>query len=306
VDEASMLDLLLANNLLKALEPGTHILLVGDVDQLPSVGAGDVLRDIIASDIAPVTRLTEIFRQAANSMIITNAHRINQGEMPLFPTVDDEETPRGDFFIFPAESGEEAARWVVELVSDRIPNRFSLDPVRDIQVLAPMYRGPAGVHSLNALLQEKLNPPEILKPERTLYGQTFRPGDKVMQTQNDYEKDVFNGDIGAVASISVIDQSLEIEFDARTVTYDWSDADQLVLAYAISVHKSQGAEFPAIVLPMITQHYLMLQRNLLYTAITRARDLCVLAGNRRAIGIAVQNNQVAARHSALDIRLMHP
>ncbi|MDX1435941.1 MAG: ATP-binding domain-containing protein, partial [Anaerolineales bacterium] len=268
------------------------------------VGAGDVLRDIIASDLAPVTRLTEIFRQAANSTIITNAHRINQGEMPLFPSSDEADDVLGDFFLFPAESGDEAAHWVVDLVSDRIPRRFGLNPVQDIQVLAPMYRGPAGVHALNAQLQARLNPPEILKPERTLYGQTFRPGDKVMQTQNDYDKDVFNGDIGRVAAISEIDQSLAVVFDDRDVTYDWSDADQLVLAYAISVHKSQGAEFPAVVLPMVTQHYLMLQRNLLYTAVTRAKDLCVIAGNRRAIAIAVRNNQVAERHSALDFRLM--
>ena len=304
VDEVSMLELLLAYNLLKALEPGTHVLFVGDVDQLPSVGAGDVLRDLIASGVAPVTRLTEIFRQAADSSIITNAHRINRGEMPLFTGADGATRKEGDFFIFPADSADDAAQWVVELVSERIPGKFGLDPVREIQVLSPMYRGPAGVHALNSRLQERLNPPEILKPERTLFGQTFRPGDKVMQTQNDYDRDVFNGDIGSVTSISAIDQTLEVEFNGRRTLYDWSDADELVLAYAVSVHKSQGAEFPAVVLPLITQHFLMLQRNLLYTAVTRARDLCVIAGSRRAIAIAVQNNQVAHRHSALAFRLM--
>jgi exodeoxyribonuclease V alpha subunit len=305
VDETSMLDLILAHNLLKALEPGTHVLLVGDVDQLPSVGAGDVLRDVIASGLAPVTRLNVIFRQAAESLIITNAHRINQGEMPFFPPVVDQTEGGldGDFFLFPSENAQEAADWIVEVVTERIPKRFGLHPIEEIQVLAPMYRGPAGVHALNARLQSILNPPGILKPERTLYGQVFRPGDKVMQTQNDYDKDVFNGDIGQVDTLSTVDQNLTVNFDGRRVVYDWSEADQLVLAYAISVHKSQGAEFPAVVVPMVTQHYLMLQRNLLYTAVTRAKQLCVVAGNRRAIAIAVSNDKVAHRHTALDWRL---
>jgi exodeoxyribonuclease V alpha subunit len=305
VDEASMLDLLLANNLLKALEPGTHLLLVGDVDQLPSVGAGDVLRDIIASDLTPVTRLSAIFRQAADSFIITNAHRINQGEMPQFPAAVDEqnEAARGDFFLFPAESAEVAADWVTEVVTERIPDRFGFHPVDEIQVLSPMYRGAAGVHALNARLQAILNPPEILKPERTLFGQIFRPGDKVMQTQNDYDKDVFNGDIGQVETLDIIAHTLTAVFEGRRVVYDWSEADQLVLAYAVSVHKSQGAEFPVVVIPLITAHYLMLQRNLLYTAITRAKKLCVLVGSRRALAISVRNDKVTHRHTALDRRL---
>ena len=305
VDEASMLDLLLANNLLKAIEPGTHLLLVGDVDQLPSVGAGDVLRDLIASELAPVTRLSEIFRQAADSLIITNAHRINQGQMPQFPAAIDEqsEAAPGDFFLFPAESAEIAADWVTEVVTERIPDRFGFHPVDEIQVLSPMYRGAAGVHALNARLQAILNPPEILKPERTLFGQVFRPGDKVMQTQNDYDKDVFNGDIGRVETLDIVMHTLTIVFDGRRVVYDWSEADQLVLAYAVSVHKSQGAEFPVVVIPLITAHYLMLQRNLLYTAITRARELCVLVGSRRALAIAVRNDKVTHRHTALDWRL---
>ena len=297
VDEASMLDLLLANSLLKALSPGTHLLLVGDADQLPSVGAGDVLRDVIASRSVPVTRLSVIFRQAQGSHIITNAHRINQGQMPLFPK-------RGeDFFLFPAEDAENAAAWVEDVACRRIPERFGLDPTRDVQVLAPMYRGPAGVHALNERLQASLNPPGAMKAEKQLYGQVFRLGDKIMQTQNNYDKDVFNGDIGFVRAINPVDHTLTVEVDGRGVDYDWSEADQLVLAYAVSVHKAQGSEFPAVVVPLVTAHYLMLQRNLLYTAVTRARQLCVLVGSRRAIGIAVRNNKVAQRYTALDWRL---
>lgn len=298
VDEVSMLDLSLAYHLLKALQPGTHLLLVGDVDQLPSVGAGDVLRSIIASQIAPVTRLGVIFRQAAGSHIITNAHRINRGEMPLFPP-----GAEGDFFLFPAETLEDAARWVEDVVCNRIPNKFGLHPRDEIQVLAPMYRGPAGVTALNASLQAHLNPPDPLQPEKKLFGQVFRPGDKVMQIHNNYDKDVYNGDIGYLYAIDMVEQSLTVDYDGRAVQYDWSEADQLVLAYAISVHKSQGCEFPAVVLPILPQHYLMLQRNLIYTAVTRARRLCVLVGSKRAIGIALRNNQVTQRYSALGWRL---
>jgi len=302
VDEASMLDLVLANHLLKALRPGTHLLLVGDVDQLPSVGAGDVLRDVIASGIAPVTRLSAIFRQAAGSGIITNAHRINHGQMPLFVPAPQGQAP-GDFFLFPAESPEEAAQWVQAVTCQRIPEKFGLHPREDIQVLAPMYRGPVGVQALNERLQAALNPAAPLKPEKRLYGQTFRQGDKVMQVQNNYDKDVYNGDIGFVADFDPIDQQLVVTFDGRRVGYDWSEADQLTLAYAVTVHKAQGSEFPAVVLPLVTAHYMMLQRNLLYTAITRARQLCVLVGSRGAIGMAVRNNKVAQRFTALDWRL---
>ncbi len=299
VDEASMLDLLLANSLLKALQPGTHLLLVGDADQLPSVGAGDVLRDVIASDVAPVTRLSVIFRQAAGSHIITNAHRINQGLLPLFPK------EAADFFLFPAETPEDAAGWVQDVACRRIPERFGLDPLRQVQVLAPMYRGPAGVHALNEKLQAALNPSGAMKAEKQLFGQLLRLGDKVMQVQNNYDKDVFNGDIGFIRGINPVDQALTVDFDGRGVDYDWSEADQLVLAYAVSVHKSQGSEFPAVVIPLLTAHYMMLQRNLLYTAVTRARSLCVLVGSRKAIGIAVKNDKVARRYTALDWRLAH-
>jgi exodeoxyribonuclease V alpha subunit len=299
VDEASMLDLLLTNHLLKAVQPGTRLLFVGDVDQLPSVGAGDVLRDLIDSRIVPVTRLNTIYRQAADSMIITNAHRINQGKFPDFPKGGNE----GDFFLFPAEDAASAADWIIRVVAERIPQKFGFDAVHDIQVMAPIYRGPAGVIALNDRLQEKLNPPANHKPERRLFGTVFRLGDKVMQTQNNYDKDVYNGDIGFIQSIDVIEQNLTVHFDGRTTAFDWSEADQLSLAYVISVHKSQGSEFPVVVMPIVTQHYTMLQRNLLYTAITRARQLCVLAGSRRAVQMAVQNNKVTQRFTALEWRL---
>ena len=297
VDEASMLDLLLTHNLLKALRPGTQLLFVGDVDQLPAVGAGDVLRNIISSGIAPVTRLTAIFRQAANSQIITNAHLINQGKLPTFSKES------GDFFLFTAEDATSAADWIVDVVSERIPQKFGFEAIHDIQVLAPIYRGPAGVTALNERLQEKLNPLALNKPERKLYGTLFRLGDKVMQTQNNYDKDVYNGDIGFIHSIDMIEHTLTADFDGHVATYDWSDADQLALAYVVSVHKAQGSEFPVVVMPVVTQHYTMLQRNLLYTAITRARKLCVLAGSRRAISMAVRNHKVAHRFTALEWRL---
>lgn len=297
VDEASMLDLQLAHALLRALKPGTHLLLVGDVDQLPSVGAGDVLREIIASGIAPLTRLSVIFRQAEGSDIIANAHLINQGEQP------EANKPDGDFFIDTSDDAEEAARKVIELVTERIPKRFGLDPVQDVQVLAPMYRGPAGVTALNEALQAALNPANALKAERRFFGSDYRVGDKLMQIRNDYDKGVFNGDIGVLKEIDADTDTLVVEIDGRRVEYDFSEADQLVLAYAVTVHKAQGSEFPCIVLPVLTQHYVMLQRNLLYTAITRAEKLCVLVGNKRAIAIAVKNNKVAQRWSGLAERM---
>ncbi len=305
VDEASMLDLVLAHHLLKALRPGTHLLLVGDVDQLPSVGAGDVLRDVIASDLAPVTHLHQIFRQAANSRIITNAHRINHGQSPVFCQTIGEVTSSSadDFFFFGAETPEETADWVQDLVSQRIPKKFGFRPLHDIQVLAPMYRGPAGVTALNERLQNSLNPPALTKPERKLFGQLLRMGDKLMQIQNNYDKDIFNGDIGYLIGLDMVDQKLTVDFEGRQVAFEWVEADQLVLAYAISIHKAQGSEFTAVVIPLLTQHYLMLQRNLLYTAVTRARKLCVLVGSRRAINIATRNNKVAQRFTALDWRL---
>ena len=305
VDEASMLDLWLAYHLLKALAQGTHLVLVGDVDQLPSVGAGDVLRDLIASELVPVTRLHEIFRQAAHSHIITNAHRINLGQMPVFQPSGQTKPgePLGDFFLFPAATPEEASHWVLEVVCKRIPEVFGLHPRDGIQVLAPMYRGPVGVDALNDGLQARLNPPGAMKPEVKISAQIFRVGDKLMQTQNNYDKEVFNGDIGYLIAIDQVDRTLGVDYEGRVVSYELSETDQLTLAYAISVHKAQGSEFPAVVIPLVTQHYMMLQRNLLYTAVTRARQLCVLVGDRRAIGIAVGNNRVSQRYTALDWRL---
>ncbi|MEE9615718.1 MAG: ATP-dependent RecD-like DNA helicase [Anaerolineae bacterium] len=296
VDEASMLDLLLTNHLLKAVDQAAHVLLVGDVDQLPSVGAGDVLRDVIGSGRAAVVRLTTIFRQAANSGIVVNAHRINRGQMPVLNRFD-------DFYFFSKEDPQEAADMLVDIVQHRIPRKFGLDSVDDVQVLAPMYRGACGVTNLNTSLQEALNPASSHKAERRLGGRVFRVGDKVMQVRNNYNRDVYNGDIGRVTGIDPVGQTLVVTIDGRPVLYDWGEADELVHAFAVSVHKSQGAEYTAVVMPMLTQHYLMLQRNLLYTGITRAKRLVVLVGTRRAIGIAVHNDKVRERHSGLSVRL---
>ncbi|MEW5988443.1 MAG: ATP-dependent RecD-like DNA helicase [Chloroflexota bacterium] len=297
IDEASMLDLVLAYNLLKAISPDSHLLLVGDVDQLPSVGAGDVLRDLIDSGVAAVVRLQTIFRQAADSLIITNAHRINQGEMPL--------TPKGanDFFLFVEEEPGKAAELLVDIVQNRLPRKFGFHPLDDVQVLSPMYQGETGVTNLNALLQQALNPPAANRPERRLGGRVFRVGDKVMQTVNNYDKSVYNGDIGRIVALDPIQQTLTVTIDGAPVVYDFLEADELIHAFAISVHKSQGAEYPCIVMPILTQHYLMLQRNLLYTAVTRARKAAVLVGTRKAIHIAVHNDRVRQRHTALDWRL---
>ena len=281
---------------MEALTPGTRLLLVGDVDQLPSVGAGDVLRDVIASGRAEVIRLDVIFRQAQDSLIITNAHRINKGQFPEFPK------SARDFFMFTQDDPDKAAALIVDLVSRRIPKKFGLKPF-DIQVLAPMYRGAAGVMNLNLLLQAALNPAAPNKPERKIGGTLFRVGDRVMQTRNNYDKDVYNGDLGYITGIDLENQTLAIRIDDRPIEYEWSEADELTLAYAVSVHKAQGSEYPAIVLPLFTQHYLMLQRNLLYTAITRAKQLVVLVGTRRAVAMAVKNNKPSERYSGLKERL---
>ncbi|HZY40694.1 MAG TPA: ATP-dependent RecD-like DNA helicase, partial [Anaerolineae bacterium] len=299
VDEASMIDLLLMNHLLKAVPLNAHLLLVGDVDQLPSVGAGDVLRDVIGSGRAAVIRLDVIFRQAQTSHIITNSHRINQGQLPFTPRDAD------DFFLFVKDDPDEAAELIVELVAARIPNKFGLKP-HDIQVLSPMYRSSTGVTNLNLRLQEKLNPPSPQKLERRLSGTLFRVGDRVLQTRNNYDKDVYNGDLGYVTGIDLENQTLTVSIDDRPIEYEWSEADELTLAYAVSVHKAQGSEYPAIVMPLLTQHYMMLQRNLLYTGITRAKQLVVLVGSRRALAMAVKNNQPSQRYSGLQERLAVP
>ncbi len=298
IDEASMLDLTLANSLLKAISPDSHLLLVGDVDQLPSVGAGDVLRDLIASGVTSVIRLETIFRQAADSLIIRNAHRINQGLMPESPRETE------DFFLFVKDDPDEAAELLVDIVKNRIPQKFGLHPFDDIQVLSPMYQGSTGVTNLNRLLQQELNPPGK-KPERRLGGRAFRLGDKVMQTANNYDKNVYNGDIGRVTDLDPVRQTMTVSFDGVPVVYDFLETDELIHAYAISVHKSQGSEYPCVVMPVMTQHYLLLQRNLLYTAVTRAKKLVILVGTRKAIRIAIKNDKVADRHTALDWRLTH-
>jgi exodeoxyribonuclease V alpha subunit len=296
VDEASMMDLLLTNRLLKAVDPAAHVLFVGDVDQLPSVGAGDTLRDIIASDRVEVVRLWEIFRQAADSGIVVNAHRINRGQFPVLNEFD-------DFFFFSKEDPEAAAELLVDVVGRRIPHRFGLDALDEVQVMAPMYRGACGVSNLNELLQQALNPASPRKAEKRLGGRVFRVGDKVMQLRNNYDKEVYNGDIGRVLGINAVEQALTVSIDDRPVAYDWAELDELVHAFAISVHKSQGSEYPAVVTPILTQHYLLLQRNLLYTAVTRAKQLVVLVGTRKAIWMGVKNDKVSERHSGLSVRL---
>jgi len=296
IDEASMLDLQLFNSLLKALEPTTHLLLVGDADQLPSVGAGNVLRDVIDSGVAQVTRLDQIFRQDDRSHIVSNAHRINQGLHP------DTSNQSNDFFFFNVGEPEAVADMMVDIVKRRMPARWDLDPVREIQVIAPMYRGAAGVNNLNSRLQAELNG-DFRQADVKLRNRLFRVGDKVMQTRNNYDKEVFNGDIGFIYSIDDSDNSLEVVIDGSTIVYDFSEMDDLMHAYCISTHRSQGSEYPAVVMPVLTQHYMMLQRNLLYTAITRAKQLVILVGTRQALHIAVSNNKVAERHSGLLHRL---
>jgi exodeoxyribonuclease V alpha subunit len=314
VDETSMLDLILTNNLLKAIPPGAHLLLVGDVDQLPSVGAGNVLNDVIEAiegeakdevktsastltSASTVVRLDTIFRQPEGSYIITNAHRINQGEMPILDNRN-----ALDFFLFREEDPPKAADLIVELVQERIPRKFGFKP-EEIQVLAPMHRGEVGVAALNARLQAALNPPGPQTVERLVGGRVFRAGDRVMQIRNNYDKDVFNGDMGRVAGMDLEDQVVSVGMDGHTVAYDFLELDELVHAYAISIHKAQGSEFPAVVVPLLTTHYMMLQRNLLYTAVTRAQKLVVLVGSPRAIGIAVKADRAKERFSGLAERL---
>jgi exodeoxyribonuclease V alpha subunit len=293
VDEASMIDILLMNHLLKAVEVGCHLLVVGDIDQLPSVGAGNVLRDLIACETIPVTRLETIFRQAEDSYIIVNAHRINQGQMPVFA-----ENAR-DFFLFRFSEPEAAADMLIDVVARRIPRTFGYDPQTSIQVLSPMHRGAVGVTALNQRLQATLNPSDGGKVETQHGSRVFRVGDRVMQIRNDYTRQVFNGDLGQVTGINLIDHQVTVDFDGVPVEYEFAELDELVHAYAISIHKSQGSEFPVVVIPMLTQHYVMLQRNLLYTAVTRAEELVVLVGDRRALGIAVRNHRIARRNTRL-------
>ncbi|MCR9073589.1 MAG: ATP-dependent RecD-like DNA helicase [Alphaproteobacteria bacterium] len=300
VDESSMVDVLLMQSLLKAVPDHAALLIVGDIDQLPSVGPGQVLADIIGSGAVPVVRLTEVFRQAAESRIITSAHAINAGRMPDL-TPPDGET---DFYFVPAADPEQAVSRIVELVSRRIPHRFGFDPIRDVQVLCPMNRGGVGARSLNVYLQAALNPAGEKKVER--FGWTFAPGDKVMQIENDYDKEVYNGDIGLIEEIDKEEGELAVTFDGRIVTYVFGELDALVPAYAATIHKSQGSEYPAVVIPVLTQHYAMLQRNLIYTGVTRGKKLVVLVGQKKAVAIAVRNVSGRRRWSKLDEWLRDP
>jgi exodeoxyribonuclease V alpha subunit len=293
IDEVSMVDIPLAHALLRAVPERAALLFVGDVDQLPSVGPGQVLADLIESGRLPVVRLTEVFRQAAQSRIIVASHRINAGELPdLTPPSG----PSDFYFVETADPAEAAAR-VVQVVAQRIPQRFGMDAVRDVQVLCPMNRGNVGAHALNAALQKALNPDGTPKVER--FGFTFSAGDRVMQIENDYDKDVYNGDLGRIVLVDPERESLAVDFDGRTVTYEFGELDRLVLAYATTIHKAQGSEYPAVVIPLSTQHYTMLQRNLVYTAVTRGRKLVVLVGEKKALAIAVRGRQTGRRWSKL-------
>jgi exodeoxyribonuclease V alpha subunit len=297
VDETSMVDVVLMNKLAQAVPRHACLVLVGDVDQLPSVGPGTVLGDVIASGIVPVVRLTEIFRQAEASWIVRAAHAVNGGALP-------ESAPagQGDFYFVEADAPETILDRIVRMVRDRIPARFGLDPFRDVQVLTPMNRSDLGTTHLNNCLQAVFNPPHG-RPQIERFGWTFRAGDKVMQTHNDYDKDVFNGDIGRIAEIDLHEQELIVDFDGRSVAYDFGELDELALAYAVTTHKAQGAEYPAVVIPLHMQHFVMLQRNLLYTGVTRGKRLVVLVGSRKALAAAVQRRDSAQRCSALSRRL---
>jgi len=294
-----MVDVPLLHSVLRALPEPAALLLVGDVDQLPSVGPGSVLRDLIDSQSIPVVRLVEVFRQAAGSRIITNAHRINHGLLPEPHSGPD----LTDFYFIEREDPGAITSTLLEVVRNRIPTRFKLDPIRDVQILTPQNRGSLGVRELNNVLQEALNPPAEGVPWIEKFGIRFRRGDKVLQTRNNYDKDVFNGDVGWITALDELEQELTIDFDGRSVVYDFGELDEVVPAYAMTVHKSQGSEFPAIVIPLAVQQYILLQRNLLYTAITRGRKLVVVVGQARALRIAIQNDQREARWGGLAHRL---
>jgi exodeoxyribonuclease V alpha subunit len=297
IDEASMIDTLLMHHLLKAIPRNATFVLVGDVDQLPSVGAGNVLRDIIDAGVMPTVRLNDIFRQSQESLITVTAHKINKGEFPVLTSNND--THR-DFYFIDVEDPGEACRKIIDVCGGKIPEKFGFDPVDDIQVLAPMHRGIIGASNLNAELQKHLNQST---DELVRGGRTLKTGDKVMQIRNNYDKDVFNGDIGKIVSIDREDQQLTVDYDGRRVFYDFVELDEIVLAYAVSVHKSQGSEYPVVVMPILTQHYMMLQRNLLYTAVTRGKKLVVLIGTKKALAIAIRNNKPGTRYTKLKERL---
>lgn len=296
VDEASMIDLPLMHSLVQAVPEEAGLILVGDVDQLPSVGPGTVLRDLMESGVVPVARLTEVFRQAAESGIVSNAHRVNRGEHPSFGRKNSND----DFYFVKAEEPEEAVRLIVKLTRENIPRKFTLDPRRDIQILTPMQRGVLGARNLNLVMQQALNPSG---KEVERFGTTFREGDKVMQTSNNYDKDVYNGDLGIVVSVNATERETTIQFGSKKVEYDFNEMDELVLAYATTIHKSQGSEYPCVVMPVHTTHYVMLQRNLIYTGITRGKQLVMLVGTEKAVAMAIKNQDSRLRVSALRDRL---
>ena len=300
VDECSMLDAYLFHAIVRALPSGARLLLVGDVDQLPSVGPGSVLSEVIGSGVVSVVRLTEIFRQARDSTIVQNAHRINRGELPIVP-----EHERGklvDFYAIHAEDPKEAQAKILELMTSRIPRAFGYDPLEDVQILAPMHRGDVGCEALNVLLQGSMHQGGV---ELVRGGSRWRVGDKVMQMRNNYELDVYNGDVGRIVEIDHEEKGVKVSYgeDRALVMYGWNDLDELSLAYAITVHKSQGSEYKAVILPIVTQHYIMLQRNLLYTAVTRAKELVIIVGTLKAVALAVKNNESMHRYTRMAARL---
>ena len=303
VDEASMIDVQLMSSLLKAIDKNTSLIIVGDIDQLPSVGPGNVLADIMESSTIPIVRLTDIFRQAANSLIITNAHNINQGIFPVIPNHapsndnNADKTKLYDFYLINAEKGEDLFNKAINLITERIPKKFGFDPINDIQVLCPMQQGGSGAQSFNMELQKVLNPPNDNSVEK--YGWRFSVGDKVMQIENNYDKEVYNGDIGFIKSIDKIEQEMLIIFDQREIKYDFSDLDQITLAYAITIHKSQGSEYPVVIIPLLMAHYVMLKRNLVYTGVTRGKKLVIIIGETKALSLALKAKMSTKRYSKL-------
>ncbi len=301
VDEVSMLDMELALSLFLAIAPGTTVILIGDADQLPSVGAGNILADIIQSDICPVTRLTQIYRQRSNSKIIINAHIVNSGR--LFDTTPQPKRQLSDFYWINQDDPQKTLDTILKLTSERIPKRFNLNPFKDIQILCPMNKGICGTKNLNEMIQKKINPSP--KPQFEQGGRTLRTGDKVMQTVNNYDKLVFNGDIGRVANIDQKNELFTVSFESGDIQYEFIESDQLKLAYAITIHKSQGSEFPAVIVPVLTSHYIMLKRNLLYTAMTRAKQLLILIGSQKAMYMAIKNSKTEIRYSGFKHRINH-
>jgi exodeoxyribonuclease V alpha subunit len=299
VDEASMIDVILANSLIKAVDEHSQLILVGDADQLPSVGPGAVLQDLIDSGVAPVARLTQVFRQAARSLIVQNAHQINRGEFPRLVKPGEE---KSDCYFIEAEDPDEVVRLIVNSVSKSLPNRFGYDPLKDIQTLSPMNRGRAGTNHLNDVLQAALNPQPLAAPgkaETNRGNRMLRVGDKVLQRVNNYRLEVFNGDMGMVEAIDLEDQMIAVRFADRVVEYDFADSLELAHGFAVTIHKAQGSEYPAVVIPLHTQHYLMLSRNLLYTALTRAKKTVVMIGTTKAIGMAMRNLEATRRFTGL-------